>query len=499
MTPATLPTASPAPLETDGERFIGWPLWALLAVFVASRLFAVWHGVRIDLGASYQWQLMDPVLLENQLAESLWNLHSQPPLFNLLHGLVLKSFVSLPHRIWAWQALQLVFGLVMVVSLYGAMMRLGIHRVLAAILTAIFCCSPSSVALFSLVTFLRSPGSLALWAFGLAIAALCLTRSAYHLLWLCSVAAVVCFFSLRAGSFLPRVAVVMLVSVMMVGALYVKNLQVFHFFGASSWMGMNLATMTHTNLDTNVRAELRRSGKVSDLILTDPFVALSNYPADFRSHVPSNVAALDQEVRFDNSPNFNHRDFLPISRQYGADAVEVIRQQPMHYAKAVLRNVVTWLFRSSADYPLIAGNVQKMRDWDAIYSFLVLGQPGSLNRIFSERSVGDDGAEPLKHLSLEAAVARKAGEACLLLAAMLVTLAAFCARRMWSPKSEQERCLYWVAGLTLLYITTVTIFANFGEAQRMRFEIEPLLTILLGLLLRDLWAKYRRRHRLARA
>jgi hypothetical protein len=40
----------------------------------------------------------------------------------------------------------------------------------------------------------------------------------------------------------------------------------------------------------------------------------------------------------------------------------------------------------------------------------------------------------------------------------------------------------------------VTLLANFGEAHRMRFEVEPLFVVLLGLFLRDVQA-WRKRAR----
>lgn len=107
-------------------------------------------------------------------------------------------------------------------------------------------------------------------------------------------------------------------------------------------MGMNLATMTHTNLDQAARQELERSGCASSLTLTDPFQSLATYPAGFRSQNATGVPALDRETRFDGSPNFNHRDFIGLSRQYGRDAAAFA--YPTHYLKSVLRNFVSFVF-----------------------------------------------------------------------------------------------------------------------------------------------------------
>jgi hypothetical protein len=481
-----------------------WPLLALLGVFLATRLIAHLNGVQMDLTASYQWQLVEPQLLETRLAESLWNLHSQPPLFNALHGLVLKAFASAEARVWAWETLQFGFGLVILFSLYGTLRLLDVGRVTAAVLTALFCCSPAalayenflsytyfdaalmSVAVFSLVSLLKRLQPLAVWGFFGAVAMLCLTRSAYHLLWLAIIAVALWVFVFKRDG-APRASVMAasVLSLLLVGGLYAKNFHVFHFAGASSWMGMNLATMTHTNLPDDTRQALRQAGEVSDLVAVDPFQKLSNYPAAFHSSALSGVPVLDRETRFDGSPNFNHRDFIGLSKQYGQDAAAVAKAQPAHYAKSVMRNVVTFLFRSAADYPLITGNVERMKRWDIAYSVLALGQFGAVAQMFSAPPAAADG-ELLKHLSLQEAVLRKAGEACLLLAAMLLLLAVFCVRQAWSPSRADEQLLFLFVGLTLGYVFSVTMLANLGEAQRMRFEVEPLLVVLLGVLVRNL-------------
>src|SRR5438477_6896176 len=68
------------------------PLLAVIVAFAISRVIYFWLGVRFDMTplASFD-QILDPLLLRERLAESLWYLHSQPPAFNLYLGLVLKS------------------------------------------------------------------------------------------------------------------------------------------------------------------------------------------------------------------------------------------------------------------------------------------------------------------------------------------------------------------------------------------------------------------------
>ncbi len=67
-------------------------LLALSAVFVGFRLwFAHAGGSYIASPLDSAKQFLDPALLQHDLLSSLWYLHSQPPLFNLFLGLVLKA------------------------------------------------------------------------------------------------------------------------------------------------------------------------------------------------------------------------------------------------------------------------------------------------------------------------------------------------------------------------------------------------------------------------
>ncbi len=489
-------------------------LSGLLVVFLVSRVLAHGSGVGIDLEAHYQWQLLDPALLESRLGESLWNLHSQPPVFNALHGLVLTLFASPGGRVLAWTALHLSLGLVILVCLYGTLRRMEVGRWASATLTALFCCSPAALAyenflsytyldtallclaVFSLTCFVKQGRKLAISAFFLALLLLCLTRSTYHGGWLLLVAVVMLlWWRKREGAFHRPMVCAAVVSVLIVGGLYLKNYQLFGFVGPSSWVGMNLATMTHTNLDQQARGELVRTGRASALTLTDPFLPLRSYPVSFRSENATGVPALDQENRFDGSPNFNHRDFIGLSRQYGRDAVAGAIAYPAHYLKSVLRNLASFVFRSSSDYRLIDDNMDHMRRWDAIYSVFVYGQFGAITKVFASND-SPSGNEVLKHLSLQRVILQKGSESCLLLAVMVIGLPLYCLHKLRRPTGSRESLVFIFIGLTLAYVVAATLLANFGEAQRMRFEIEPLFVVLLGLAFRDWqWRRLARRAR----
>ena len=87
--------------DRPGER-IGPALLVILATFALSRLALYSAGVRFDASTlSWYHQYIEPALLRDRLFESLLNLHSQPPGFNLALGLALKlapvHFAALIH------------------------------------------------------------------------------------------------------------------------------------------------------------------------------------------------------------------------------------------------------------------------------------------------------------------------------------------------------------------------------------------------------------------
>ena len=61
-------------------------------MFGLSRVIFFFCGVRYNANLLFQgWQFLDVELLKHRLLESLYYQHSQPPLFNLFLGLVLKA------------------------------------------------------------------------------------------------------------------------------------------------------------------------------------------------------------------------------------------------------------------------------------------------------------------------------------------------------------------------------------------------------------------------
>src|SRR5262245_45155580 len=97
-------------------------------LFVFSTVEAIYHafGVRFHASPLNEfWELLDPKLLQTDLVRSIWYLHSQPPLFNLSVGIVLKLAGS--HAAAAFHLLYLACGFGMYVGLVLLMQRLEVR------------------------------------------------------------------------------------------------------------------------------------------------------------------------------------------------------------------------------------------------------------------------------------------------------------------------------------------------------------------------------------
>ena len=172
----------------------------VIIAFVLSRIVYYILGVRFDVGPlDYYWQFIDPELLRTNLLESLYYLHSQPPLFNLFLGIVPKLFGG--QEALAFHIIFFVTGLMLCISLYLLMTSLGVSSRLSSILTIIFVVSPSCVlyedflfytypiaavlclAALLLHRYLSSGRFRCLAGFFVLLALLVLTRSVFHPIW----------------------------------------------------------------------------------------------------------------------------------------------------------------------------------------------------------------------------------------------------------------------------------------------------------------------------
>ena len=133
-------------------------LLALAVVFVGFRLwFAHAGGSYLASTLDSAKQFLDPALLQHDLLSSLWYLHSQPPLFNLFLGLVLKA-ASDPAVLY--ELCFRISGLLIPLCMYATLALLGANRIAAFLVTLFFMLNPSLILYESLLYYTHVEGVL---------------------------------------------------------------------------------------------------------------------------------------------------------------------------------------------------------------------------------------------------------------------------------------------------------------------------------------------------
>jgi hypothetical protein len=468
------------------------PVVIVTIAFLLSRALYYAAGVRFDastLDATYQF--IDPRLLRENLLESVFYLHSQPPLFNLFLGCVLKLFPGNETPVF-W-IVWMLLGYVLAITLFLLMRRLGVSYRINLLLTVLFVIGPQCV-LFENWLFYTCPVATmvslaALWlhkyvsdgtlrtgfVFFLLLSLIALTRSLFHIAWLLMIAGMV-FWYFRKNR--QRTLIAALLPFLLVLSLYVKNGLLFGSYSASTWLGMNVARMATFRLSEEVRQDLVRKGELSSLALIERFRPLQEYKDVIGDSTKTGIEVLDQEVKSTGATNFNNRAYIELSRGYMRDALHVVTHDPAVYLDAYTRSYFTYLVPSS-NYLFVEGNRRHIRGFERIYNLLLLAQPLPYDTERSERGSAGYFVTTLLTMSLV-----------LLVAVPFLTIYGWRVARR-SLKQGPEIAPF---AITLLYISVnlayVTIVGNafeMAENNRFRFTIDPYFLAVAGIFLTSRW------------
>lgn len=474
----------------------------LVAIFLLSRLIVHLVGVRFDMTYfGRAWQFIDPVLLKTQLLSSIWYLHSQPPLFNLLMGVVIKIFPV--NYALVFQLVFLLAGLLLTLGLYEIMKNLKITRWLNITITLIFILSSSvilsenlffydylvMVILLATIWILQQSvnvsklkvnmGWLTIFFFGLAI--LELTRSVFHVLWFIVLLAVLLYFYRRDWRTVILAAVIPLILIV---GWYGKNYYYFGSFGASSWMGMGLyktAMFVATDAD---KQKLFNDKIIAAYFPSDPFaIDLSqiNIPGFTKPAILSSPI-IGSLTKSSGLTNFNYYGYLTLSKMLMRDFVSIIQYRPVIYAKGVVGTTVVF-FAPVSNYLSsnlngVYSNYEAIKYWDKIYGSLVYGQP----MIIGDNKLINYFANVLNIKPTQAWRLLSPG----LLVVLVYLIAIVHSVRLVVARGALVR--YGLAIylsvifmlLNILYVSAVGILCEAGENQRHRFMIEPFCWILFA-------------------
>jgi hypothetical protein len=323
--------------------------WALAAALL--HLGAAWWSVSwagLDILADearnrwdYFWQLLPIDLLRSNPFLSIWNLHSQPPLYNTVGAVLLRCCGSeQPHCL---HALNVIMGALLSGMLYVVALELTRSRAWAVALAFVLALHPAlvlyeayplydlmSAFLFTTIVFAvarhaRTDRSRWLLAAILALNLLMLTRSFFHLALLAL--AIPCV-GLLARERRWRVMVLALMLSLPTFGWYVRSSVKFGFFGASSWSGLNLWRIAASGYSQKRLQALARVGVIDAMAADDSDF---RWPRDYRPYGYTQTSDVEALRRDD----FNNINLVAVAQVHGRNAVRLIAHDPAHYARNV--------------------------------------------------------------------------------------------------------------------------------------------------------------------
>lgn len=449
------------------------PLAVVVAAFVLSRAVVYALGVRFDISPLYDFlQFADPELLHHRLLETVWHLHIQPPLYNLLVGAMLKAFPG--HFAGAMHVVYLLIGLIGAVAGYRLLAGLGFRARSATAIAVLLTVAPFSlvyenwlyyeypvmVLLLVLgVAVLRFadgwrflPG---LWLFTL-VAVCVFTRQVFQFPWVLALVVLLAVLSRRPRTVLLAAALPLVV----IALLYAKNIALFGVPSTSSWFGMNMARIT---LNVQPRATLERlvrDGTLGPLALVPPLSPLADFGPLVPATAPTGIPVLDRPLKPNGAVNLNAKPFIRISEQYATESLKMVRAHPQGYLKGIAM-ASGKLSVPATDFSYVYPQRNAIRWWDRLFNLLVYLRLPGLHGIGWLLPV-------------------------LYALACLVGLKALL--RGWRGRRSQAvapvDAALLVLGLTVAYFLAIAALLDYGENQRVHSLIDAVVLVLAAVGLR---------------
>ena len=483
------------PWDIVREPAFGLAIAFCIGVRVAFHYF---YGLTYDADVNW-WQMLDPELMRTAPLQSIYLMHMQPPLLNMLYA----AAIALPGNM-GLALLQLLFvgaSLAIVAMLYAFLRRFGARPWVAGAGAALFGVLPQvllyensffysqleaffvlAAAAFAAAYFERRRLAPFI-GFAVCLVLLGLLRSLFHLAWVAAVLAAACVLTCRHRDWDRRAMVVAAASILVVASVYVKNLKEFGIFSTSSWDGVSLMSMA---------MPLRAGDHVKFAQALDDV----GRRADRGELSPATTAALEQGdvwwgwiesakdcasgherrevlcaiVDSHGEPNFNHIALIDYSRELGRDARRILRLHPRVYVEHVGSSLITFLGTPSWDFRLMAF---RLAPYTAFWNRLLLYElvhafrgTGRVPTVWWEAVTNRLAASSLPLLFLVVA-----GSAFVVFAGIGDAIGYWRGTR---PTAD------WVFPMLVLALfVSVPNLINGVETQRIRYSIEPLIYLAL--------------------
>jgi hypothetical protein len=339
------------------------------------------------------WQLIDIRVLAHDPLGSVWYLHTQPPVYNLVVGLIAWLNVPIAGGLFAVFVASLV-GIVLL--LHALLVRLGVGPIVAGVIAAVVVLNPALLttmtiasyevpvamlliaSLYAMVRYLEEPGTGWLLATAGLVTLTALTRSLFNPPWVFAVLALIL---LARKVTWRQAAAALAIPVVLIGGWMLKNQILFGVPTTSSWLGFNMQRGVVGAMEADdVHADVE-AGEVSDLALEYPWGLLDQYDEWLDGCRPVHdreAVSAERKPPLNGGPisNFNNECYIPLYNQAQEDAITLVRRHPgrflherlpalaMSYVSAKIGPPATWL-DNAYDFVLLNTEVTvDMTDWN---------------------------------------------------------------------------------------------------------------------------------------
>ncbi|MBE2240032.1 MAG: phospholipid carrier-dependent glycosyltransferase [Caldilineaceae bacterium] len=407
---------------------------------------------------NWDWfmQTLPLTALRTDLWRSLWFLHAQPPLLNLVGGILSQLFY--PHPLEALHVFNVILGALLSGMFYLLAAHFSTRRWVAVLWALVLAFNPAlylfeAYVLYTVMTaFLvmatlacvlwhhqtKSPA--AIYSFILALNLLILTRSIYHIILL--PLALLFVWWLTDGGHRKRMMSVSILICFLSFGWYAKNYVLFDTFSASSWSGIGLWKVASRGDKLPGLQELADAGALNAMVVEQgAFAPVSNF-ARYGFNRQSAIAVLAND-------DYNNINIPAISEEYGKNALRLILHRPWAYFHTIYLGYIQFS-QPAARFKHLGANAEEIPLHESLYADYLQGN----------RLMGRFGAFQFFLLPLSLLI--YAGQFWGQLAATRWEL---------SRVVRGDAVLFWCAVL-IVYTTIVSITMEYGENDRFKFLVE---------------------------
>jgi len=460
---------------------------SLTFLYIVSRIILYFVGIKIHYVCWDCWQIMDYESLRFNLLESLYYLHSQPPLFNFLIGIFVKLFPT--HYNYVIATIYMGLTIALSIMLFEIFIFFKLPKNLSFLLAAIYLILPETIlyehwlhytwldtvllvtSVYLLIRYIESNKSIYLLLFFIDIASLMLIRSLFHIIYLIGLVAILIFFKKFDYKKILLFASIPFILVM---AVYLKNYYLFGFFGSSSWLGMSLSKVAIFSLldDYSLKKfiqtpysveknevdkrlhKLYLEGKIGSAILTGDYKSLNKYDRKYLKPLPqkfSKIHILKDANKYSGYRNFNQYNYIGISKEMKRDSIYLIKHHLIGYVNIITRGIIQYM-KPSWDYHMIKNDTKVLKNYIKLFELYYLG-----GKLKSQSGIYGMFSFLLIPIAL-------------LISLIYAIYLLF--------KQNRYTLVTTVIIYNIIYALGVSIAVEIGELNRMRVMIDPLLYIL---------------------